>query len=185
LNEGWAISDADQVEDVGLIKEIGASFTRLVMYQRAPLTYDLLDAAGIITWTEIPLIDQVVGSSLFLDNAKQQLIELIRQNYNHPAVLFWGIFNELSDNPTAEKDVTQLVGVAHQEDPTRPATAATSLANTMPINYLTDYIGFNKYYGWYYGNATDFGPWADSTHSAYPNLPLGVTEYGAGASIYQ
>ena len=42
-------------------------------------------------------------------------------------MLFWGIYNELSDNPTSEKYVSQLVQVAHQEDPTRPTTAATHL----------------------------------------------------------
>jgi beta-galactosidase len=184
-NKGLAISDADQVEDVSLINEIGANFVRLVMYQRPPKTYDLLDASGLITWTEIPLIDNVVAGRGFFDGAEQQLREMIRQNYNHPAVLFWGMYNEIPDNPTSEHLVEQLVQIAHEEDPTRPATAATDLANEKPINYLADVVGFNKYFGWYYGHSYDFAAWADNIHSAHPTQAIGVSEFGAGASLYQ
>src|SRR5262249_41487261 len=55
LNKGWAISDADQVEDVNLVQEIGANFVRLAHYQHPALTYDLLDERGIAAWSEIPL----------------------------------------------------------------------------------------------------------------------------------
>src|SRR5207245_4323699 len=115
--------------------------------------YDLLDTDGLIAWSEIPLVDSVVAAPIFFDEAKQQLREMIRQNCNHPAVLFWGMYDELSDNPASEQLVSQLVQIAHQEDPTRPTTAATDLADSKPLNYLTDFIGFNKYYGWYYGSA--------------------------------
>src|SRR5207248_3967500 len=60
LNEGWAISDADQVQDINLIKEIGATFVRLVMYQHPAKTSDLLDTAGITAWSDLPLTDIVV-----------------------------------------------------------------------------------------------------------------------------
>ena len=185
LNEGWAISDADQIQDVSMIQEIGATFVRLVYYQRPPLTYNLLDQAGIIAWSDLALIETVVSSSLFFDNINQQLREMIRQNYNHPSVLFWGLYDELADSGISERLVPQLVQVAHQEDPTRPTAGATNLGNEAPLNYLTDLIGFNKYYGWYYGIASDFGRWADAFHSAHPIVPIALSEYGAGASIYQ
>ena len=43
-----------------------------------------------------------VDQASFRENGKQQLIELIRQHYNHPSICFWGLFNELKevgDNP--------------------------------------------------------------------------------------
>src|SRR5207245_1573591 len=136
LNEGWAISDADQVQDVNLIQEIGATFVRLTLYQHPPKTHDLLDQDGIIAWSDLPVIDSVVYSSLLFDNAKQQLREMIRQNYNHPSVLFWGLYDELSDNATTEQLITQLIQIAHQEDPARLTTAATHLLDNKPINCL-------------------------------------------------
>jgi beta-galactosidase len=185
LDKGWAVSDADQVEDISLIREIGATFVRLAHYQHHPLTYDLLDQSGIVAWSEIPFVNSATNSQAFFDNARQQLREMIRQNYNHPAVLFWGMYNEIGDNPTTRGLVAQLVQLAHDEDPTRPTTAATNAAEGAAINYLPDVTGFNVYYGWYYGRATDFGPWADGIHLHYPTRAIGVSEYGAGASIYQ
>jgi beta-galactosidase len=185
LDKGWAISDDDQREDVGLIQEIGATFVRLSHYQHPPLTYDLLDQAGIVAWSEIPLVGQVNNSQAFFDNAKQQLVEMIRQNYNHPSVLFWGMYNEIPDNSVTQTLVAQLAALAHQEDTTRLTTGATFAADNAGINFLTDVIAFNRYFGWYYGHSSDFGPWADQFHATYPSRVMGISEYGAGASIYQ
>jgi beta-galactosidase len=185
INEGWAISDANQTEDVGLIHEIGATFVRLSHYQHPALTYDLLDQNGIVAWSEIPCVNGATNSQAFFDNAQQQLVEMIRQNFNHPSVCFWGMYNEIPDNTTTRNLVGQLVQLAHNEDPTRLTTAATSQGDNATINYQPDVIGFNKYYGWYYGNYNDFGPWADNIHATHPNQAIGISEYGAGASIYQ
>jgi beta-galactosidase len=110
---------------------------------------------------------------------------MIRQNYNHPAICFWGMYNEIGDNPVTRTLVSQLVELAHTEDPTRLTTAATSQADGALINYVPDVTGFNRYYGWYYGDFTEFGPWLDSLHSTFPDRAVGMSEYGAGASIYQ
>jgi beta-galactosidase len=185
LNEGWAISDADQIQDVGLIQEIGATFVRLSHYQHPALTYDLLDQAGIVAWSEIPFVNQATNSTAFTNNAVQQLREMIRQNYNHPSVMFWGMYNEIGDNSTTQAVVRTLVQTAHQEDPTRLTTAASDAADNAVINTIPDVIAFNKYYGWYGGVTSQFGPWADNIHQAQPNRPIGISEYGAGASIYQ
>jgi len=46
LNEGWAISDADQAQDVNLIQEIGATFVRLSHYQHPELTVSVVGSEG-------------------------------------------------------------------------------------------------------------------------------------------
>ena len=50
-------------------------------------------------------------------------------------------------------------------------------------NYMTDIIGYNKYYGWYQGEAEDFAPWIDGFHETNPNVNLGISEYGAEGII--
>jgi hypothetical protein len=185
LNEGWAISDADQIQDIGLIQEIGATFVRLSHYQHPALTYDLLDQAGIVAWSEVPFVNQATNSTAFTDNIVQQLREMIRQNYNHPSVMFWGMYNEIGDNSVTQAVVRTEVQTAHQEDPTRPTTAASDAADNAVINTIPDVIAFNKYYGWYGGVTSQFGPWADNIHHTQPTRPIGISEYGAGASIYQ
>src|SRR5207302_6360755 len=64
---------------------------RLAHYQHASGIYDRLDTYGIVAWSEIPLDANFNTSSDFTSNIRQQLIETIRQNFNHPSVIMWGI----------------------------------------------------------------------------------------------
>ncbi|MEI9960333.1 MAG: DUF4982 domain-containing protein [Limisphaerales bacterium] len=115
------------------------------------------------------------------------MTEMIRQKYNHPAVFFWGIFNEitLSGGPISTNLVSQLAQLTAQEDSTRPSVAAANSADNDPTTIYSQLLAFNKYFGWYNGASSDFGPWADNFHATYPNRAIGVSEYGAGANIYQ
>jgi beta-galactosidase len=127
----------------------------------------------------------VTDSPAFFENVRQQLVELIRQNYNHPSVQLWGLYNKVADDSTTRALVTQLVELAHAEDPTRLTGAASCLSEEAQIHFLPDVIAFNKYFGWYYGQISELGPWADALHGAYPTRAVGISEYGAGASIHQ
>ena len=180
-HKGRAISDADRQQDIALMLEMGCTWIRLAHYQHAEKTYDLADEKGIVLSTEIPLVNGILSTTAFSDDCKSQLKELIRQNYNHPSVLFWGLFNELGGSP--EILIQQLNALAKAEDATRLTTAAANTSDTAPMTYITDVIGFNRYSGWYGGQATDFAPWADGIHASRGTDEIGVTEYGAGASI--
>lgn len=185
-HKGRAISDADREQDIQLMLEMGCTWIRLAHYQHAEKIYDLADETGIILSTEVPLVNKIASGTVFSDNCKSQLKELIRQNYNHPSVFFWGIFNEITldgSGPDPTALMQELNTLAKAEDTTRPTTAAANSPNTHSTTYITDVLGFNKYFGWYNGVATDFAPWADGIHASRSTDEIGVTEYGAGASI--
>src|SRR5262249_35933537 len=48
---------------------------------------------------------------------------------------------------------------------------------------ITDLIGYNRYFGWYYGNVGELGPHLDALHAAHPDIPLAVSEFGAGGAL--
>ena len=98
LNKGWAISKADHEEDVALIRELGANTIRLAHYQHDQYFYSLCDKTGFVLWAEIPFISQFIPSKEAYDNTISQMTELVAQNYNHPAIMFWGISNEILDS---------------------------------------------------------------------------------------
>ena len=189
FNKGWAISEADQTEDVDLVQEMGSTFVRLAHYPHPQFTYDLLDQRGMAAWSEIPLNGTgnagVTNTTAFLNNAKMQIQEMIRQNYNHPSVLVWGIYNELVDNADTQSVVTKLNALAKQEDPTRLTVCATDKAESSAINWITDITAFNKYFGWYGGSYDDMSWWPDAVHANYPTRAVGIGEYGAGAALTQ
>src|ERR1035441_5413393 len=185
LNCGWALTNAQRRTNFMFLKEIGATVVRLSHYQHHDETYQLADQNGIVLWSEIPWINSITASPAFYTNAIQQLVELIRQRYNHPAVVFWGLYNEIPSTSQTADLVSQLAQVAAQEDPTRLSTAAANTSDNASTTLYSQVIAFNKYYGWYGGVMTDFSPWADNFHATYPARMVGVSEYGAGSSIYQ
>ncbi|WP_320163994.1 glycoside hydrolase family 2 TIM barrel-domain containing protein [uncultured Trichococcus sp.] len=181
---GWAITEKEHAEDMALIKEIGATSIRLAHYQHNQYFYDLCDQEGMVVWAEIPFISLMSKTELEGINAKQQMVELIRQNFNHPSILFWGIQNEIQisgERPELRKLVNELNELTKKEDPTR----LTTMANVMFVededdyNYVTDTIGYNKYFGWYNGEAGDFAGWLDGFHKKNPTVKLAISEYGA------
>lgn len=181
---GWTITHKEHKEDMELIKEVGATSIRLAHYQHDQFFYDLCDKEGMVVWAEIPFISIMSKTELEGLNAKQQMLELIRQNFNHPSIMFWGVQNEIQiggNRPEVRKVVRELAELTKKEDPTR----LTTMANVMFVpdndeyNFMTDIIGYNKYYGWYQGKAEDFGPWIDQFHTTNPNVCLGISEYGA------
>ena len=46
-----------------------------------------------------------------------------------------------------------------------------------------DLASYNRYWGWYDGAFSEIGPWADRLHTQLPGKPIGLGEYGAGASV--
>jgi len=184
-DKGRAISDQDRVQDMELMAEMGCNWIRLSHYQHAQKVYDLADEMGIVLSTEIPIVNGVVFTDEFIENCKDQLRELIRQNFNHPSVCFWLLYNELTTSGS-ETVIQQLHDLAKAEDPTRLTAAAhNNTSDTAAWSYVTDLLAYNRYYGWYGSTpASYFATWADSIHSSRSTDEIGITEYGAGANPY-
>lgn len=185
--QGLAVSDAQVDEDFRILSELGVTGARLVHFQHPQRAYDDADRLGFVLWTEIPLNSAMDDSDAFRANLTQQLRELVKQNYNHPAVLVWGLGNEVyKSNPASHDLLAQLHRTAKSLDPHRLTSYAhCCAADDDPLARQTDVIAFNRYYGWYDGEVTDIGPWADRVHAAQPSRAIGVSEYGAGASVLQ
>ncbi|MDF3140360.1 MULTISPECIES: glycoside hydrolase family 2 TIM barrel-domain containing protein [unclassified Streptomyces] len=188
--KGWAISDADHTQDFDLIRELGANTIRMAHYQHDQKDYELADERGLVVWAEIPLVNSVTDSTAFTASTQNQLRELIRQNYNHPSIVFWGIGNELTDyNGTATNTLlASLAGIIEAEDPDRLSTYAVRSEDpdSAQAGLHTRTTGFNKYLGWYYGSKDgELGAWADNLHVNSPSRRIAISEYGAGANTTQ
>ena len=184
LDKGWAISKADHEEDVALIKELGANTIRLAHYQHDQYFYDLCDKTGFVLWAEIPFISQFIPTEEAYENTISQMTELVAQNYNHPAIMFWGISNEIligEDREDLRQNLRDLHELAKAMDPSRLTTMAQVSMTPMDSehNFITDVTSYNHYFGWYVGDVEDNGPWLDKFHAMHPDKCLGVSEYGA------
>lgn len=186
---GNALLPLHHREDMEIMAEMGVNAVRLAHYPQDKLVYDLCDEYGFVVWAEIPFIGPggyrdkgFVDQPSFKENGKYQLYELILQNYNHPSICFWGLFNELKQAGDDPVDyIGELNRLAHRLDPGRLTTSASNQGGE--INEVTDIIAWNQYYGWYGGEPAGIGDWADAVHQQYPQRGIGISEYGAGASI--
>ena len=210
--KGWAISDADQRQDFDLLQDLGANAVRLAHYQHDQYSYDLADSRGIVVWAEIPLVNKVSfdgspANPALTANARQQLTELVRQNYNHPSIIVWSLGNEIDLTATLVKGPSRptvllrsLNELAKSEDPSRATTLADCCETGIPphvasqampaetrqpIVGIADTVGYNRYFGWYTGQFSDFGAMLDGAHARHAGLPISVSEYGAGAALTQ
>lgn len=187
---GNALRREHHDEDAAIMAEMGANAVRLAHYPQAEYFYDLMDRYGFIVWAEIPFVgpggysdEGFVNLPAFRQNGREQLVELIRQHYNHPSIVVWGLFNELSmrgDDPVPY--IKELNALAHREDPTRLTVAASNTDGA--LNFVTDAMAWNRYDGWYGGTPAGLGQWLDHMHTTHPDLRIAISEYGAGASLY-
>jgi beta-galactosidase len=208
--KGWASQLEDVAADEATMREMGVTGIRLTHYQHGQPIHDLADRDGLVLWDEIPLVSQwTLGESLqpteaLRENARQQLRELIAQDFNHPSVVTWSIGNEVDFGNSIPQFVGNKSGIApdplpllkelnqlaHELDPERPTTLATCCEaryapdTNVPITAsVTDLSGANRYFGWYYDKPSDLGPHLDTLHQTRPTQPLAVTEYGAGGAV--
>ena len=184
--KGPALTAADQERDLALFEELGVTAIRLAHYQHDQYFYDLCDRAGIVVWAEIPFNAQAAKEAPEV-NALSQMTELVRQCAHHPSIVCWGVQNEITLGEATvdpRPTVTALHELVRTEDPSRP-TAQANLGQVTPddpIVSVPDLNAMNLYCGWYYGQASEIGPALDEHHEANPDVPVGLSEYGADAS---
>ncbi len=184
----WGVGNAllpeHHREDMEYICEMGATTIRLAHYQHDQFFYDLCDEKGMVVWAEIPYISKHMPGGR--ENTFNQMKELIVQNYNHPSIVVWGLSNEISMAGSDEDLVENhklLNDMVHEMDPTRLTTiACVSMCDIHdPYVQIPDVVSYNHYFGWYGGDTSMNGPWFDNFHKTFPNIPIGVSEYGCEA----
>jgi beta-galactosidase len=143
-------------------QDMGMNLIRLVHYPHSPAAYSLADERGLAVFTENGLYQNSVnvGSPERDDNTR----EMVKQNFNHPSILWWGAGNE----DYFPANITRFAAVIKAADSTRPVFYASSGQNpTGP-----DFTFQNIYQGWYAGAIKDF-----------PAGQHWISESGAGGVI--
>ncbi|MFC3493675.1 glycoside hydrolase family 2 protein [Glycomyces rhizosphaerae] len=162
---GWgdAGTRASIRRDVGMIKDLGMNIIRGSHYPHHPYFAEECDRQGLLFWSELHFWgiggENVEGywfasaypvneadEPEFEESLRRALREMIRTQRNHPSIVTWSIGNEafFSDDRVIGKAkalTSELVELAHELDPTRPA--AVGGAQRKGFDVLGDIAGYN------------------------------------------
>ncbi len=185
---GGVLTPKEYNADMSLVREMGATAIRSAIQPHGQYLYDLCDKEGIVAWIDLPfhrtpfLSDVAyIPSPRFHENGREQLREIIAQNYNHPSVIMWGLFSTLS---TRGDDylpfLRELQQIATEMDPTRLTVALSDQDGD--LNNVTDLIVWRQNIGWERGDLSDIDAWREMLHSKWGYMSSGVS-YSEGGDI--
>ncbi|MDO4306192.1 MAG: glycoside hydrolase family 2 TIM barrel-domain containing protein [Eubacteriales bacterium] len=184
ITNGKALTDEERMENLLLAKELGCNYMRLAHYPHHDNMARMADKLGILLWEEIPVYWAIAFDNPdTYEDAKNQLLELIKRDYNRASVIIWSVGNENADTDSRLGFMKNLVLSAKELDTTRLVSAACLVDYTRKIiadrlgDYL-DIIGINEYCGWY---IPDFDTLPQILENSAPDKPVIITEFGADA----
>jgi len=166
---------------------LGVNFVRLAHYQHDEYMMREADRRGVLAWCELPVYWGIAfDQPHVLENAREQLDELITRDRSRASVIFWSVANETMPSPGRNAFLTDLATRARELDPTRLISAALLTLPTDaqdhhvddPLGAVIDVIAVNQYLGWYYGEREKI---ATTRWSTPFDKPIVFTEMGAGA----
>ena len=186
--DDWETGKASDEDDIRRrlqhIKELGGNFARLAHYPHHELASKLADEAGILLWEEVPVYWAIdFENPATYKDAENQLLELIKRDFNRASVIIWSVGNENADTDARFNFMSNLAKAAKKLDPSRLVSAAclvnkASLVIEDRLVEALDVIGLNEYYGWY---EPDYDELTQLVNNSNPDKPVIITETGAGA----
>ena len=180
------------------LQEMGCNAIRMSHNPPAPELLELTDSRGILVMDEI--FDAWMRQKtpfdfhlIFADWHEQDVRAFLRRDRNHPSVVLWSIGNEVGEQGTGEPGAAiarELIALAHEEDPSRPATASMNYAkpdssfaaavDVISLNYQGEGVRDTPEYADFKGLKTQ--PQYDGFRNKYPDKLILSSESAAALS---
>jgi beta-galactosidase len=189
-----ALTSTDIDNDFNIIQELGCNFIRLAHYPHPKEVYDKCDQLGIIVQTEVPLVNNFNSAqpSDYYTHLTGQYEDMVNQHYNHPCIMFWGLFNEATtdDKAFAKTKIEEYKALIKNLDSERLVGYVVSHSYSNPSSVFNnpdvDWFGCNIYVGWYIDQASNDPTSQLNTRTGNTIASLGkalaFSEYGCGGT---
>jgi beta-galactosidase/beta-glucuronidase len=184
--EGSGETRGTMLHDLMDLKDLHTTLTRPVHYQQNPYIYDFADRNGILMIPEIPMWqfnESQMQNPKVIALAKQELRELIEQNYNHPSIFAWSMENESATNtPGGIAYFQEMYAESKRLDPNRYVSYADDMIAFVEPSAnaarFADFIMWNEYFGSWDGPETMLPAAFEKIGKGYPDKMVFVTEFG-------
>lgn len=190
----WGFAQPDKLmqKDIQIIQDLNCNAVRGSHYPNHATFLDLCDEAGLLFFAELPgwqYSAAQIATEPTKGKLQQILREMIDEQFNHPSIYTWSMHNECQTEVDVEDDVDlssameELLGLARELDETRLITYVSHRYWRDKHFHLADTICLNQYIGWYVEavDGSDFEGYLRRMAELYPDKPILITEFGAGA----
>lgn len=170
------------------LKSVNCIYTRF-HWQQDDYVLDWCDYNGIMVQEELPYWGAAtIVKDTLLELGKMQAQEMIRDHFNHPSIICWGIGNELQGhNPINIKGLSELKSYINNFDDSRLINYVSNTlqkrgskdeieADASSIGNLLNYNDYQEQ--WYQSDPVLLPILLDTIHTRYPDMPLIISEYG-------
>ena len=150
---GMAVNRRATERQLQIMQSAGVNAIRTSHNPPSPELLELCDRMGLVVMDEafdmwrIPKVRN--GYSKYFDEwSERDVRDMVRRDRNHPSIVLYSIGNEIPEQDHADgwQVAKRLTDFFHQEDPTRPTTAAFNSWQPAMKNKLADNVdipGFN------------------------------------------
>jgi beta-galactosidase len=150
---GTAVSRRATERQLEILKAAGVNAIRTSHNPPSPELLEYCDRMGLLVMDEVfdmwqtPKVPN--GLSKFFDEwSERDVRDFVHRDRNHPSIIMWSIGNEVMEQREANgwQQAKRLTAFFHEEDPTRPTTAAFNSWAEAIKNKLADEVdvpGFN------------------------------------------
>jgi beta-glucuronidase len=183
---GRSMTREEYDHELGLAREAGTNMLRNTVYNRHPYVYQWADRHGVFVMDDIDNMwmntdqERLQTTTYGLSRALATLMAW--NQHNSPSVILWCLQNESEIDPNGGavyrawlQDMKDAVKAVDLQG--RPVTWASNTTFD-PAFDIADVIGFNEYFGYFYGQNSDLGPAIDDVHARHPDKPIVITENG-------
>jgi beta-galactosidase len=149
---GTAVNTRALERQLEILREMGCNAIRTSHNPPAPELLELCDRMGFMvmdetfdTWRSTKRPNDY--GTVFKDWHEADTRMLVRRDRNHPSVIMWSVGNEIAEQGQGQDGANvaqRLTDIVHEEDPTRPTTAAMNSARPgTPFPTAVDLVGLN------------------------------------------
>jgi beta-glucuronidase len=192
---GMAFPETLMLRDIDIITGAECNAIRGSHYPNNPTFIDMLDERGIFFWSEIPIwghgyVPADFANEKLRRRGLEMHREMVKEYYNHPSIILWGMHNEIDTDTEEGKSISELFyNFLKKEGGNRLVTYASDRREKDISFEYCDVLSLNMYIGWYdYKVSKDWGLYIDAMKSYFKkigvdNKPIIMGEFGA-AAIY-
>ncbi len=188
---GMAFPPALMKRDIDIITGANCNAIRGSHYPNNPIFLDMLDERGVMFWSEIPMwgvgfSTETLGDPDVVARGLAMHKEMVKEYYNHPSIVIWGMHNEINSDTNEAYALTKTY---YEYLKAEGGNRIVTFASHMPLRDIClefcDIICINAYYGWYNLDVT----WEEFLNEfnerriklGYADKPVVISEFGAAA----